>query len=73
MELESESLSHSDSAEFESDYNLTPDEEDEDEEKSGVSSSPSLDCELKSQNVAAILRFAVMLYCLLRVKSICFS
>lgn len=71
MELESESLSHSDSAEFESDYNLTPD--DEDEEKSGVSSSPSLDCELKSQNVAAILRFAVMLYCLLRVKSICFS
>ncbi|XP_073308403.1 protein CHROMATIN REMODELING 25-like isoform X3 [Primulina huaijiensis] len=51
MELESEYLSHSDSAESESDYNLTPDDEDE-----IVRSSPSLDCELKSQNVAALVR-----------------
>ncbi|XP_073030330.1 protein CHROMATIN REMODELING 25-like isoform X2 [Primulina eburnea] len=58
MELESEYLSHSDSAESESesDYNLTADADAEDEEKSVVRSSPSLDCELKSQNVAALVR-----------------
>ncbi|XP_075477165.1 protein CHROMATIN REMODELING 25 isoform X2 [Primulina tabacum] len=54
MELESEYLSHSDSAESESDYNLTADAEDE--ENTVVRSSPSLDCELKSQNVAALVR-----------------
>ncbi|XP_073125004.1 protein CHROMATIN REMODELING 25 isoform X2 [Henckelia pumila] len=57
MELESESLSHSDSAEFESDYSLTPEasSQSNDEEKSVVRSSPSQDCELKSQNVAALV------------------
>ncbi|KZV55670.1 hypothetical protein F511_24347 [Dorcoceras hygrometricum] len=57
MELEIESLSYSDSAEFESDYSLTPEasseSEEEDKDKSVV---PSRDCELKSQNVDALVR-----------------